>query len=157
MANIEVKPGNLARVLRERLKHDAGLVQRASLDAAHFGVAMAVKRTNEVGAVDSGHFKRSWKVSRNPDGASVTNDAPYASIIEFGRRPGATPPPLAPILQWVLRKLSVEPEEAEGVARAIQMSIGRNGTPPRFILRSIRPALGRQFLKEIMKRLNAGQ
>ena len=157
MANIELKASELGRVLRERLKHDAGLVQRASLDAAHRGVAMAVKQTNLAGITDTGFFKRSWKVARDSDGASVVNDAPYASIIEFGRTPGSTPPPLAPILQWVLRKLNVEPEEAEDVARAIQISIGRNGTPPKFILRSIRPALGRVFLKEIMKRLNAGR
>ena len=156
MADIKVRPGDLARVLRERLKSDAGLVRRASLDAAHFGVAMAVKRTNEVGAVDSGHFKRSWKVDRDSRGASVLNDAPYASNIEFGRLPGS-PPPFAPILQWVMRKLDVEPEAAYDVAKAIQMSIGRRGIPPKFILRSIRPALGKQFLKEIMKRLNAGR
>lgn len=156
MATIEIKPGDLGRVLRERLKKDAGLAKRAALDAAHRGVALAVRRTNQVGAVDTGFFKRAWKAGETRDGAELVNDAPYAGIIEFGRAPGASPPPVAPIARWAIRKLGVEPEEAEDIAQAIAFNIARNGIPPKFILRSLRKRLGRIYVQEIVKRIRKG-
>jgi hypothetical protein len=50
----------------------------------------------------------------------------YAAPVEFGSRPHM--PPLGPILEWVQAKMGVDPEEAEGIARAIAWKIKNHGT-----------------------------
>lgn len=37
--------------------------------------------------------------------AQLTNTAPHAHIVEHGRRPGATPPPVQKLMSWVVDKL----------------------------------------------------
>ena len=74
-----------------------------------WGERRAVKITNEVGAVDQGLFKQSWTHAVGKDkSAELRNDAPYAGIIERGRRPGRPGPPLLPIVGWVKRKFGGE-------------------------------------------------
>jgi hypothetical protein len=71
----------------------------------------------------------------------------YAGVIEYGRRKGATPPPLKPILDWILEKnIRIQKpgggfakltkkskkypsfyQEQVGAAAAISKSIGKNG------------------------------
>ena len=54
----------------------------------------------------------------------------YGVVVEFGRRPGQTPPPVAVIKRWaVLHGLS------EGLAYPIARAIGRRGIPGRFMFR----------------------
>jgi hypothetical protein len=64
----------------------------------------------------------------------------YADIVEFGRRPGATPPPIDPIIQWMkIRKIKLRNSKNEFIkfsetaqrnaATQIAKAIGRNGTP----------------------------
>lgn len=60
--------------------------------------------------VDRATYKRSFRFDDIPGGAVAYNFAPYASVIELGRRPGARMPPLELILAWVKRK---------GIGRAI--------------------------------------
>lgn len=51
----------------------------------------------------------------------------YAPVMEYGREPGGKMPPIEPIKLWVIRKLAVPIEEAEGVAWAIAKSIEKKG------------------------------
>jgi len=64
----------------------------------------------------------------------------YADIVEFGRRPGATPPPIDPIIEWMkVRKIRLRnaknefikysDEAQRNAAKRIAQAIGRNGTP----------------------------
>lgn len=54
--------------------------------------------------VDRGTYRRDWRFDDIPNGATMYNFSPYASIIEDGRRPGARMPPLSVIEDWVRRK-----------------------------------------------------
>jgi hypothetical protein len=64
----------------------------------------------------------------------------YADIVEFGRRAGAKPPPIDPIIEWMkLRKIRLRNSKNEFIkysdeaqrnaAKRIAYAIGRNGTP----------------------------
>ena len=64
----------------------------------------------------------------------------YADIVEFGRRAGATPPPIDPIIEWMkVRKIRLRNSKNEFIkysdeaqrnaAKRIAWAIGRNGTP----------------------------
>jgi hypothetical protein len=57
----------------------------------------------------------------------VGSPLPYAPVMEEGRRPGAKMPPVDAIKLWVVRKLGIPPEEADGVAFVIARSIARKG------------------------------
>ena len=105
MAIVIRKPGQIGALLRRQLERDRDLVARVALETAQRGLAKAIAETDRQGLVDRGTFKLSWKAERVPGGAELRNDAPYAAVIEYGRRPGRPGPPLAPILAWVHRKL----------------------------------------------------
>ena len=139
MGVVQVKAKDLSRILRKRLRQDIRLLERAALDTAKRGETNAVLLTDQHDAVDRDTFKNSWDTDRISGGAELRNDAPYAGIIEYGRRPGRPGPPLQPILDWVNRKLVpngvVEPDEAEEAAKRIRDHIHIHGTKPRGILR----------------------
>lgn len=122
------------RVLAERLRADTEIARRAAIEAAQRAVADAVRLTNEAGAVDQGFYKASWSAVAVRGGAEVGNSAPYAAVIEYGRRPGRPGPPLAPILAWVQRKLGVRGADAYPIALAIRQRIHDRGTKPRRVL-----------------------
>lgn len=138
MPVFHVTPQSFPNELRRKLDKDVRNIQRAALTTAMRVQAEAIAITNREGLVDQGIYKRAFRVVRTFKGAELRNDAPHAATIEYGRRPGATPPPLGPILGWVRRKLNVKPGEAFGVALAIQKSIGRRGLPPHGIFRRAR-------------------
>lgn len=57
--------------------------------------------------VDRGAFRAGWRAKRDPDGATVKNTLPYASVIEYGARPENIKIGKAMIdalTEWVLRK-----------------------------------------------------
>jgi len=56
--------------------------------------------------------------------------ADYARVIEYGRTPGAKPPPVDAIQLWVTRKLQVPEESIEEVSRLIALAIGHRGFSP---------------------------
>lgn len=142
-----------ARVLGERVQRDQKIAHLAALEAAQRAVTRAVQRTDQLGLVDQGLYKLSWKA----EGTVVRNDAPYAAVIEHGRRPGRPGPPLAPIREWVARKLvaegKVEPAEVEGVAIAIREAIHRRGTPPRKVLGDLIPRMRADYVEAIVRYL----
>lgn len=101
--------------------------------------------------VDRGTYRRSFRFDDIPLGATAYNFAPYAAIIEEGRRPGQRPPPIGPIIEWVKRKgigrqygpnqagkrkvsRALSDREARGIAFVIARAIGKRGVPAHHIL-----------------------
>lgn len=124
--------------------HQAGL--KGAKSAAMRVVALMVQRTQVAepasdygaeGAVNTGEFLRAWKWFAIAGGARVLNDRPYASVIEYGRRPGSRPPPTAPIFQWLVRRVRMDPDEALGAAELVARAIGHRGLRGRGILTGI--------------------
>ena len=57
----------------------------------------------------------------------------YAAAVELGSKPHWAP--IAPLQEWVQRKLGLSGEEAETAALAIQRKIGHHGTKGHFMFR----------------------
>ncbi len=57
----------------------------------------------------------------------------YAAPVELGSKPHWAP--LAPLRDWVERKLGLSGDEAEGVARAIRFKIAKEGTEAHHMFR----------------------
>jgi hypothetical protein len=123
---------------------------RVLLEVGQRVTTEAVRITNARGLVDLGAYKIGWQTGgalrATPSGVEVVNDAPYAGVIEWGRRPGRPGPPLAPIREWVARKLArtgkVRPEQGETlddaidrVAMLIRNKLHARGSKPRYVLR----------------------
>jgi hypothetical protein len=106
----------------------------------------------EGGAVNTGHYKRAWKAEQLPDGARVYNQAPYAAVIEHGRRPG-TFPPLKQIERWAQRRMGLTPKEAKAAAYPIARAIARRGLQGRKVMTNVQPQIERDFLEEVRKEL----
>lgn len=145
------------QVIRRRLQADTEVLRRVAVDVAARGEAAAVEDTEALDLVDRGRFKRGWGHRAIPEGAVLYNDAPYAPAIEHGRRPGQPGPPLAPIKAWVQRKLVAEgkvaPEDVDSAAYAIRNAIRERGTPPKFVLRDLKPRLATWFKVEARRQL----
>jgi hypothetical protein len=89
--------------------------------------------------------------------SSIT-DSPYPLVMEYGRRPGAKPPPVAAIRPWVIAKFG-----DASLAYVIARSIGRKGIKPRRFLKKAytqsKPAIDGYFrtaLERLTNRLSVG-
>lgn len=74
----------------------------------------------------------------------------YAPVMEYGRRPGARMPPVAPLKDWVKAKMGITKQsDIDRAAWAVAFSIARKGIEPRYFfrdaLKAITPALQRDF------------
>ena len=145
--------GALAKIIREQIQADrVAFEERVTLEVAKRVETRAVQLTDKAGAVVDGLYKGSWRTARVPGGHEVRNDAPYAAVLELGRRPGQPGPPLDPIVEWVRKKgivagtltkrgtarsrLSRETvDEVMAAAKSIRWAIHVKGTKPRFIMR----------------------
>lgn len=105
------------------------------------------------GAVNTGHYKRSWKMEALSDGARVYNDAPYAGVIEDGRRVGKFPP-ITPIQDWAQRRLGLSREEARKAAFPIARAIARRGLLARKVLTNKLPDIEKDAVTEIVAELD---
>lgn len=154
-----IKAEHFGAAIKAKTDQIVEIVKGASYNAALFGERHAVQLTNERGLVNYGTYKLAWRrgASRKPYGAQIKNNTPYAPVLEYGRRPGAPGPPLAPILDWVESKLvrngDVEPGDAWWVAERIRAHIHRHGSPPRGVLFDTTKAMKKHFREEAMKRL----
>src|SRR5689334_12091271 len=70
--------------------------------------------------VDRGTYRRSFRYDDIPRGIALANSAPYASVIEHGRRPGARQPPTSAIADWVRRKGVVQKSRGRGAKAAYE-------------------------------------
>lgn len=77
--------------------------QAAVLDGLELAAERARVAAIAATPTDHGAARRGWTVKRGLSAVELRNDAPYAEVLEKGRRPGRGWPPLAPILEWVKR------------------------------------------------------
>ena len=140
MAIIVTTARQLGVELAKRLRADAQVLKAAALETAQQSIADAVKATNAAKAVDQGFFKLSWSARAVKDGAILENTAPYAAVLEYGRRPGRLGPPLAPIYAWVQRKFRGQVKTNYRAAKAISLGLSKGAAQ--------RKAVRRQFGKE---------
>lgn len=121
----------------------ASEIQPASLELvlgiAKDGVAIA----RPLAPVFTGQFRDSIHAEAHPGlgGAAATlgTTAKHGPTVEFGRRPGATPPPIGPIAEFLAAKGS-DP----GLAFVVSRKIGRSGIRAR---PTIRPAGAQAFAR----------
>jgi hypothetical protein len=147
---------DLPQALKEATRHIREQVEAAALDTVSYGAQHAVALTNDKGLVDTGYYKEHWQFAPIPGGGELRNDAPYAAPIEYGRRPGRPGPPLAPILEWVERKLvgngDVDPGDALDVALRIRSKIHKHGTPPKHVMLETFQEMREYFIAEVRRR-----
>lgn len=124
--------------------------------------------------VDRGTYRRSFKFEDTKDGAVAYNFAPYAPVIEFGRRPGMKAPPLAAIMAWIERKgigRQMGPKQrgpggrsavlrrkaqVRGLAYVIARQIKRRGLPALLILQHAAHNIDAEIQKAIGKLTSDG-
>ena len=128
-------------------KYSTDVVEQArrNLETKGFGGQKSNRSKNSSGMLSKG---LGFKIKAQPDRleTSFTSKEAYGSVVEEGRRAGATPPPIAPIDEWIRtkgvkvrrtfinsngQKVSqfVERTDAsiKSAAIAISKSIGKNG------------------------------
>lgn len=107
------------------------------------------------GAVNTAFYKRAWKQQALPDGARVYNAAPYAGVIEYGRRPGSFPPK-EPIVRWIQRRLGKSEKEARRLSFIVRRAIAVRGLLPRLVLTGAQnqAAIRKAFNDEVIKELD---
>ena len=117
------------------------LIGASNLAAAR-GVNLMTKRARELKVFDTGNYLRAWRFSLHHNGAVLFNSAPYAAVIDLGRRPGSKMPPVDAILNWVMHKklggfkgkYASRRQAARGLAFAIARSIAKKGMPARHVM-----------------------
>jgi hypothetical protein len=114
--------------------------------ATVLGIAKSVPDLVAASPIDTGLYAASWDFSEMEYGAVLGNTAPYASIIEYGVRPGHWAP-IKPLLQWakrVLRDPSQPPEYSSavwGLAKYTQKKIYDFGQAPKHIMTNAIPTI----------------
>ncbi len=144
--------GNYLRQLGARMVPAA---RRGALAAAYRAVAQLQRETSQDNLVNTANYKRSWRADRTELGAVVANQAPYAAVIEEGRRAGSRQPPTEYIKRWAQRRLGLSEAEAAAAAFPIARAIAKKGLKPRRVLQSARPEIRRFVLEEIKRELDA--
>lgn len=124
--------GAIVRGIHSGAMRSIGELQKATREA------FPASPNGQEGAVDTGAFLRSWQFELLPTGGRVFNNAPYAGVIEHGRRPGRKPPPSKVLVGWIQRRMGLSKEEAEAAAFPIARAIGKRGLAGRKILTSPR-------------------
>jgi hypothetical protein len=131
-------------------------------------IAQRIANGKPFAPVNTGQYRRSWRVETTKTGATLGSDAPYAGVIELGRRPGQAGPPIGPIREWVYRKFRVakkwrggriksaeraheQYDEIERMAWAIRNAIHKKGTAPRHIMTGALRRLGGLAEQEIAR------
>lgn len=149
MATVRISIQDLPKALRERSqKRYAAAVKAIQVGAALHAPAeiqASIDATQPRAPVDRAEYRRSWQTRSTDDGAQVYSTSPYASVIEWGRRPGARMPPVKAIAAWVARKGLVSGRTqsdregaAAGLAFAIARKIARQGLPAKRVLERAR-------------------
>jgi hypothetical protein len=138
---------------------------RGAMRGAHHAVATLQRATSAAGpanpqgvgtggAVNTGHYKRAWKAERLSDGARVYNVAPYASVIEHGRRAGTKMPPKEVITRWIQRRLGKPLKEARAMAFVVQRAIAKRGLVGRKVMTNAQFDIMQDFYQDLVAELD---
>jgi hypothetical protein len=145
-------PEQFSAELARKVKSRRREIRDAAYLVALRGVNEGAEVTERLKIVDRATYKQRFKATRTREGATLANDAPHASVIEFGRRPGARQPPTAAILGWVRRKLGKRGADAQTTAFLIARAIGRRGLPAHAVFRRhLIPKLNKWYAAELRK------
>lgn len=166
---------NLTRQYPEAMRK--GLRRAAHRGQRHI-VSVAIPNAKPYPPDNLGMYRKSWKVENTPTGAILGSDAPYAGVIELGRRPGGGGPPLDKIREWVYRKFRVsrklaagrpgrravgekaaarwaaKRQEVEKIALAIFWKIRKKGIAPRNVMRGSQSEFARFAQEEVQLAMN---
>lgn len=164
MTTVHLKLEDLAPVYKRMGPRAVAAAKRGALRGALRAVSTLQRATGMAlpanpgqvgvgGALNTGHYKRSWKAEKLPDGARVHNSAPYAGVIEHGRRAGSAFPPLKEIERWAQRRMGLNPKEAKAAAFPIARAIARRGLIARKVLGNAQAEIEKGFLEEVKKEL----
>lgn len=107
----------------------------AVTEASFFLWREVVERTPTSGAGSLRQSMHPLDVEVGPEAVSggVGSSQPYAIPVELGTRPHM--PPVAPIAEWVGRKLGIKGPQQQAVAWAIARKIAMRGTEGAFMFR----------------------
>jgi len=83
----------------------------------------------------------------------VLNTAPYASIIELGRRPGKFPPP-GVLRGWITRRLGKTEAEARAMEFVVSRAIARRGLRARLVMTNSLPKMKQVVMREVMRAIS---
>lgn len=106
------------------------------------------------GAVNTGNYRRNWRFTALPDGASLYNPVKYAGVIEEGRRPNNKFPPRAAIVRWIQLKMKKTREEAQKLAFVVQRAIAARGLQARKVLDTTVPTIEKNVRDEVQRAIN---
>lgn len=121
------------------------MLQKASQEAE----AASPTGPSDGGAVNTGAYRRGWRMQVYRLSMFVFNTENYADIIENGRAPGRKPPPRRIIEQWARRRLGMSVEEAAAAAWPIAQAIGQRGLKGRHVMGKLVPKMKRAVEEEI--------
>lgn len=150
-----IKLNELAPLLRKLGAAGPAALKRGLLSGALRGVVEMQRRGDQAGVFDRGGFRRSWQALPTERGATLRNNAPYAGVVEEGRRPGSRMPPLRVVQRWAARKLALTPKEAKAAAFPIALAIARRGIKGKHLLDAALPALVQLVRAECVSALQA--
>lgn len=144
-------PGGALRVIEQAISRTVDLHADRLIQQS---IAMGgMKRRKKRAPVDTGDYKRAWRIVRLPDRIEIVSFASprvKAGVIELGRRPAWIP--IAPLAEWVRRKLNVQdPDEARGIAFVISRAASKNPREGLGILAWVRPKLAAKLEDELTK------
>lgn len=150
---INILPMNWEKHVRDHIKRDEFALIHVAQRSAYEGMRWAIAHTHKRDLIHKKEYLAGFNVIILTRGAQLRNDAPYAMIIERGRRPGSAPPPVDAIRTWVEDKIGLEGAEATAVAHRIRQTISVRGTGPKLIMLNAFNHARRYFIKEATRRL----
>lgn len=127
--------------------------------------AMVVERTRTL-AFNTGYLARAWKTNVEHAGLDSTvtiyNQAPYAGVVEFGRRPSGRLPPIGPLELWFQRKFKLRGPAARRAAYGLAVNLSRRSIPGKHIItdptfqKHLEDTLRGEVLKELRRMFTSG-
>jgi hypothetical protein len=127
--------------------------------------AMVVERTRTL-AFNTGYLARAWKTNVEHAGLDSTvtiyNQAPYAGVVEYGRRPSGRMPPLGPLELWFQRKFRLRGAAARKAAYGLAINLMRRTIPGKHIItdpsfkQTLETTLRGEVVKELRRMLTSG-
>lgn len=150
-----IKPQNLGKYEAKLARDLPKSLKRAREKAAAKAVEKIKDRIRSMPMppIDRKRYINGWTiVSPRWGSIAISNKWVHAQVIETGRTPGKTPPPVKAIQAWAIRKLGVPKNRAKGVAIAIAKNIGTRGLKPRYVLFGAMPTISRIYLQETGER-----